>query len=214
MQRNNAAKACKVLGVWEGEAVHVRGSYWLLSTPLSGTLPSRDVSLSTREQRGTGSPVFYVFHVGIRTTIWDALLHKYTDLQRPLPRSPPLLMLSFWYLSAEAGAARARTVVIDFRVCVVTFSPAVHCERWERCTLTVSDLAWEHNHFWLAGGIAGAGFRSLLSLPRRYHGAIFDPSFAYRQHGACISQCKAQRNEHSDKGAREKKSLPASRHVA
>lgn len=49
------------------------------------------------------------------------------------------------------GVARARTVFIDFRVCAVTFSPAVHCERGERCTLTVSGSAWEHNHFWLTG---------------------------------------------------------------
>lgn len=160
MQRNNAAKPCKVLGVWEDEAVHIRGSYCLLSIPLSGTLLSRDFSLSTREESGPGSPLFPLFHVVIRTTIWDAILHKYTDLQSPLLCSPPLLVLSFWYLSAEVGGREGYNSPHWF------VKESLYSHFLSSCTLTASDFhseASEHNHIWLAVWIAGAGWRSVLS---------------------------------------------------
>lgn len=88
-QCNYAAKPFKVLRVWEDELVHIKGSHCLLSIPLSGTLLSRDFSMSMRQESCSGSPLFHVFHVLIRTlpdtTVWEAILHKYTDLQNPFP---------------------------------------------------------------------------------------------------------------------------------
>lgn len=108
-------------------------------------------------------------------------------------------MLSFWYLSAEVE------VLIDFwrRVCTVTFSPAVLCKRWERCTLTASDSdseVWEHNRIWLAVWIIEAGWRSFRSPTLL--------SWRYIWYFICIQttqrlrQCKPQGN--SDKGLEEK----------
>lgn len=93
--------------------MHIKGSYCLLSTPLSGTLPSRDFSLSMREGSRSGSPLFHVFHVMIRTlpdtTVWDAILHKYTDLQSPSAVHGLILIPSL----QRWGAVRAITVLID-----------------------------------------------------------------------------------------------------
>lgn len=64
--------------------MHIKGTYCLLSIPLRYP-PEQRLSLSKREQGCSGSPPFYVFHGVIQSlsdaTVWDTILHKYTDLQ-------------------------------------------------------------------------------------------------------------------------------------
>lgn len=183
-----------MLRVWEDEPVHIKGSYCLLSVPLSGTLLSRDFSLSMREESCTGSPLFHVFHVVIQTPQFGMPFYISTLIFKA-PFSAPLHCSYSHFdtslLRWEGATAGAITVLIDFwrRVCTVTSSPVALCKRWERCTFTAeSELdseMWEHNHIWLAVWITGAGCGSFL--PHRYHDAIFDSSFAYTEHNACVS---------------------------
>lgn len=65
--------------------MHIKGSYCLLSIPLRYP-PEQRRSLSLREQSCNGRSLFHVvFHGVIQsqsdTTVWDAILHMYTDLQ-------------------------------------------------------------------------------------------------------------------------------------
>ncbi len=155
--------------------------------------------LSMRGEIRTGSPLFHVFHVVIRslldTTVWDAILHKYTDLQSPLSCSLLLFMLSFWHLSAEQGAVRAITVHIDFRrtLCTVTSSP-------ESETLICGSIITLD----LQCGLQKQGEDPFSLPPRRCNDAIFDTSFAYTQHDACISVNLEQVNAQT-KSAQEEK---------
>lgn len=168
-------KPCKVLGVWEDEAVYIRGSYRLLSIPLSGALLSGDFSLSMRERGSAGSPLFppfmlwYAPQFGIPFYI-STLIFKGSSL---LP-SPAHALISI-ALPLRWGPVRARTALIDFwrRVCTVTFSPVVPGERW--AAPKSHSEAWEHNHIRLTRWNYRSRLRILFSAPPHCRrDALFD----------------------------------------
>lgn len=107
----------------------------------------------------------------------------------------PLLTLSFFSYTPLLRMARARATTVTHwfpkeSACSRFLSPGCLPQRWERRTLAAESEftgseTWEHNHIWRAVWIAGAGCGSLL--PHHCCDAIFDTSFAYTQHCACIS---------------------------
>lgn len=204
MRRNNAAKtlqSARGLRGWSGAYKRLLPSfiYTTLRCP-----PEQRLFLEHERAGQRWKPSVSAFHVVIRTTIWDPILHKYTDLQRLFSAPLPCSRSHFDSSTAALGAGEGQNSPHWFLKEGLYSHFLSSRPRWE---VSGAELPlWGIITFDLHGEITGAGWGSFSPPP---HIAVEMLYLICIQTTRRLHHRGPRGNQHSDKDFRGRK-LPAS----